>query len=116
MELVLGTFILILVILLAILAIFAYISRDYKKQEIDYYAFFLVGIVWLPIGATLGNHVLSIMGLIFTSIGIFNRSEWDQNRKDWVVLEKAEKKLRIVLISALAVLFISGIGAYMIIT
>ena len=108
-------FILILAILLAMLAVFAYASRDYKKQKIDYYAFFLVGIVWLPIGAVLGNNVLSLMGLIFASLGVIKRSEWEQNRKDWVILDKSEKKLRVVLISALALLFISGVAAHLII-
>ncbi|MCH7850845.1 MAG: hypothetical protein IH845_04345 [Nanoarchaeota archaeon] len=112
MEMIIIALILVLAILLAILAVFAYTSRNYKEQKVDYFAFFLVGIVWLPIGAAIENYVLSVMGLIFASIGVSNRQEWDQNRKDWAILDKDEKKLRTVLISALAILFISGIAAY----
>tara|TARA_Y100000310_G_scaffold261734_1_gene271199 strand:- start:145 stop:423 length:279 start_codon:yes stop_codon:yes gene_type:complete len=91
MEIVVFSYILVLIILLVILAIFAYISRDYQKQEIDYFAFFLIGIVWLIIGATIKNNILALMGFIFGITGFIHRRDWEKNRRDWIRLEKGEK-------------------------
>ena len=65
------TTILLLAILLAALAL-------QKRKGIlpDYYRLFVIGCICLPVGLIIGNHPLSILGLILMGIGRANRDKW----------------------------------------
>ncbi len=43
------------------------------KGSIDYYALFIMGLLWLIIGVPIQNWSLSILGLISLSAGLINR-------------------------------------------
>jgi len=76
--------------LLALFGIIAIIVRIRKgKQPTDYYAFFQMGIIFLPIGIvlslTLDNfsmvNVFTIIGIIYLIIGLSHKKEWKKNQK-----------------------------------
>ncbi|MFC1801529.1 hypothetical protein ACFLZB_03615 [Nanoarchaeota archaeon] len=98
-----------LLILGLILMIVTTVLWRKKKRPIDYFAFFVIGLTWLPIGLAMQNSALWIMGLVFLSIGLINQKKWKKNRRSWKKLSKNEKKIRIVLLVFLGFLVLLGI-------
>ena len=101
--------ILVLVIILAIVAIFV---NKGKKTPPDYYNFFIIGITWIPLGMATKNHAFTIMGLVFMAVGLTNKDKWKQNHKTWSQLDKKEQKVKLIIIAVLGVLFLAGIVVY----
>ena len=77
------------------------ILRRKHKAPVDYYTFFIIGIIWLPIGLATGNPSLWILGLVFMIVGLVHKDKWKKNHKPWNKLDKQEQKLRIIIIIAL---------------
>ena len=103
----------IAIIILALLFIFlAWTIKKGKKRPPDYYTFFWMGIIWLIFGIPFKNYALSAMGLIFTLVGLVNRSKWEENRVRWQELTAEEKKIRMIIMIALGILLIAGIIFY----
>jgi len=96
-------------VLIGVLAILAVYFRRKKKTPPDYYAFYVMGLIWLPIGIPLENYALSAMGLIFMLVGILNKDKWKQNRRDWSKMSKQERKVMSILLISLGVLLLFGI-------
>jgi len=107
--------ILILVIVLAIVAIF--FKKKYKRPT-DYYAFFLIGVIWTIFGIfaffTDKNFTFFILGIIFLIIGLANRDKWKKNRVTWKKLTKPERTLRVWIMTILGILVLVGLIAFFI--
>lgn len=101
--------VLTLVILIIFFVIFLY---KYKKSngqlKPDYYGLFTFGVLWLFLGIPIKNYALSIMGFVFLTIGLANKSKWEKNRKRWSNLTEEQKKIRIFLIIGLGILVLLG--------
>jgi len=104
----------ILVAIIAILAIFIRLHTKKKHRKIDYFSWFVIGIVWLGAGIPLDNYGLSVMGLIFMIIGLANKSKWKANRVRWSDLDKDEKKARTWVFIVLGVLLLFGMVLFLI--
>lgn len=101
----------VLIILLAVVAI---LIRKKHKSPPDYYSFFVMGIIWLPIGIAAGNSALWMMGLAFMAVGLVHKDEWKKNHRPWNKLDKGEQKLRLVVIIALGVLvFLAALAFFL---
>ena len=103
----------ILLLIGSIIAIFATISRRKENRKPNYKAFFIIGVCWLPLGISTGNHVFSIVGLVFMILGITHKKSW-KNQPKWEELSPAEKKVKIALIIFLTLILILGIIFYFI--
>ena len=104
LYLIVGLLILGLIIFIASLKL----KKD-RKIEPDYYTFFLMGLVCMPIGITSGNNALFIMGLVFMALGITNKDKWKQNHRTWKDLDYNERKIHLFLIGFLLLLVVLGI-------
>ena len=73
-------------------------KADNKKRcGTDYYALFLIGIVWLVIGIPTRNTTFFLLGFVFLIIGLTNKQKW-KKRCRWKDLSKKEKINKILLI------------------
>jgi len=97
-----------IVLLLAAIFIARKSSDKYHK---NYKTFFILGIVWLPIGISTDNPGLWILGIIFLSIGLLNRSKW-QDQPKWSELPPDQRKIKLILIAILLVILILGVAAF----
>lgn len=70
------TGILVLLILFLVLR-----TREPQKRETDYRVFFILGIVWFPLGIAMDNSVFFILGLVYMVIGLANRDKWAKKEK-----------------------------------
>ena len=102
----------ILLVVLAVLAIVAF-KFSKKKHKPDYYAFFIIGIIWFPIGVAMKNYALWIMGLVFFILGLANKDKWESNKIKWGKLTKQEKILRVIVIIFLGLLVLAGLGVFL---
>lgn len=102
------TSVLIFVSFLAVLA-----SALKKKGRIDYYSFFSMGIIFIPIGVVIKNYFFSVFGLVLTIIGILNRKKWEKP-KAWYELSPQEKKAKRIVFFILAGFLFLGFALYLI--
>jgi hypothetical protein len=101
--------ILILVIILAVVAIF--VQRKTKRPP-DYRTFFMVGVIWLAIGIPFKSYAMSALGLILAVLGLANRKKWKETSTKWGELTREEKMVKVFLIVVLSVLVIGGLVLY----
>ena len=105
----------VLGILLVIGLAIAVISAILKKREnrnLNFKAFFIIGITWIPIGIATENVVFTFVGLVFLILGVTKKKEW-KNQPKWEELSPAEKKNKIALIVFLSVILLLGIVFYL---
>ena len=102
--------VLFVLLILGILVI-AISLKSKKKRPVDYYALFVMGIIWLPFGIILENYAFLAIGLILTIVGSVNKDKWKKNRMTWDKLDEKEKKFRLVIIIVLSVLVLAGVAA-----
>jgi ABC-type sugar transport system permease subunit len=108
---------LIVVVMIIFGVIIAYLfSRNKKGQKTpDYYAFFIMGLIWFIAGLIFRNSPLGITGAIFILLALFNIKEWKQNEVKWHQLSKFEKRLRIwVLISLIIILIVAFVALFLV--
>lgn len=73
------------IFVLLIFALMVFMSRK-EKKEMDYRLFFMMGVIWLAIGLIYpfvsGQPFelsgLTALGLIFTIVGLANKSRWQK--------------------------------------
>jgi hypothetical protein len=99
-----------------VLGIIALIIKSKKHAPTDYYALFVIGIVWIPVGIALKNYALSSMGIIFAAAGLAHKDSWKNNRRSWRLLSNEEKMLKGVLILITLILLAGGLVYYLIVT
>lgn len=95
-----------MLVIFVILIITKYRNKEYKT---DYYALFILGLVWLVLGLPEKNYSLSTLGLIFLTIGLAKKKEWKSNHRSWSELSPKEKKIKLILIAVVLVMVIAGI-------
>lgn len=103
---------LILVVLLGVL----FIVRRQKGDmpETDYRVFFILGIVWLPLGIATDNPGFWGMGAIFLIVGLANRDKW-QEAPMMSSLTASKSKSQLVVLIGLAVLLTVSLLVYLLI-
>ena len=111
-------------VLIAVIGIAAAVTawkyrKDGKRHKPDYYAFFVMGLIWTVAGAAsmfFSNFSLSglfAMGVIFLIAGIANRGKWKENRKKWSDIYRRQNFIVLVLVAAGVILLVIGIAALM---
>ena len=95
-------------LLILILGIVYIVSIRKKKRPVDYYNFFIMGIIWAGAGIPLKNFALSAMGIIFMILGLVNKDKWKQNRRKWKDLTKGERKITLIIMFLLLLLIVAG--------
>jgi len=62
-------------------------QKSGKKREVNYQAFFIMGISFTPLGTTMmivtenpGMLGLTVMGIIYMIIGLANRDKWEKKK------------------------------------
>ncbi len=103
--------IVIALIVLSILVATIIISRKYQIQP-NFFSFFVIGLIWLPLGLVLRNHFLVIMGAAFLITGLINHKKW-QTRIKWSELPEPVKRMKIFIVIFLAVLVFAGLAFFL---
>ena len=99
-------------VLMILVVVFIWRANQIKRRPVDYYLFFILGIIWLSFGLATETIGLWMPGLIFTIISLFHRSEWKKNRVRWCDFTEEEKRFRRIAIIALTIMFVLGIVVY----
>jgi hypothetical protein len=101
--------VLVLLVLFGIIAII--VAKKGGKKPTDYYAFFIMGITWIPFGifmwfmdrdGTLGIIFLAL-GITYTAIGLAHKKDWKKNKRPPLIKNKLWRWLMIL---GLVVLFV----------
>ena len=108
MELTLIILAVIIILLMLMLVIYRRRTQEVKP---NYLVFFIIGVSWLPIGISTKNPVFTSIGAIFFIIGLAKHKTWQQGPK-WNELSPASKKVKIIAIIALGLLFLAGFVLY----
>ena len=66
----------ILTVLVAAIFIYKYKSGKMQSSEPDYRVFFILGIVWIPVGIAVDMSTFIVLGIVFMAIGLVNRDKW----------------------------------------
>jgi len=107
----------VLIVVLGIVAIF--IKKKYKTPT-DYYALFMIGLIWIIFGAfsffrykDYSFNGLFAIGIIFLMVGLVNKDKWKANHRTWNQLSPAEKKWKHIIIGILGFLVLAGLVVYL---
>ncbi|PIR97646.1 MAG: hypothetical protein COT91_00270 [Candidatus Doudnabacteria bacterium CG10_big_fil_rev_8_21_14_0_10_41_10] len=86
--------------------------KQKEKREPDYYTFFVMGLIWTPVGLLLENmYAFTVMGVVFLIVGLANKDKW-KNRRTWKDLTPTEKKFKYGAIIILGILVLAGLAVY----
>ena len=62
-------------------------KKEGKMKETNYQVFFMIGIIWLPVGVVFMitiNSAIGIafmaMGIVYMAIGLANRDKWEKKK------------------------------------
>lgn len=89
-------------------------KKGQKKMPVDYYTFFIIGIVWVAMGILLGNFGLAAVGVVFMALGLANRSKWKENKECWGCMGPGGKKSVVVAAIILGLLILGGVAVVLI--
>ena len=93
-------------LVLVALAIGAYARCRKEECRPDYRGFFVIGLIWVPLGVvfyiTSGNIAFLGMGVVFLLLGLANKAKW--KARSPLTWGQRKLKLVLVLITALLVL------------
>lgn len=107
-----GVLVSILVGLILLILIFFLIKKNKKiEHKLNYKVFFILGVIWIPIGVSTKNYVFSILGLTFLIIGLVNKDKWKDENK-WSDISPEQKKIKLSIIILLTTLLIIGIATF----
>jgi len=110
--------VLALLILFAIIAVI--FAKKGEKRPTDYYALFVMGVIWLPFGVIirltnddlfLGN-LFMMLGLVYSVLGLAHRKEWKKNHKSWKQMSDKKKKANMIISIGLGILVLIGLVAF----
>jgi len=103
----------LIVILGIMMAIISYKNKGKTKRGPDYYTFFLMGLIWLPIGIfqliTGGSSIFFILSLLFLGIGFSHKKDWKKNHVSFSKFSGNKKKIALAVIMGLSVFVLLGI-------
>ena len=89
-----------------VFAIVAYKRRGELRSELDYRAFFILGISFLPIGIATENPGLWGMGAVFMILGAVNRDKW-RDTPNLSEMEPGKRRIKLIIIGLLTVLLLA---------
>ena len=81
-----------------LIALIAVAVKKRRKADYDYYAVFVMGLVWIVFGLIFRNEPLGLMGVLFVIAGLVHKKEWSP-RRDWDGLSSKEKLMKASIIS-----------------
>jgi hypothetical protein len=96
-------------VLIILLGLIAFVSKK-KKHSPDYKTYFILGVIWLPIGVATGNPGLWILGLVFMALGLANKSKWREHK---VTKEQRKFQLIAIIVGLLTLLVLVGVFLYL---
>jgi hypothetical protein len=99
-------------IILILFAVLFEIMSKKKKRSTDYYALFIIGLLWLALGFSLRSWIFGILGVTFAIAGLMNKNKWKMNRQTWNKLDKKDRVARVINVIFLVILVIVGIIFY----
>lgn len=105
------TLMIVVALIIIGLAIFIAITQKSRKETPNYRSWFFIGLCWIPVGIATKNPAFLAIGAIFTVIGLVNKNKWKEEKK-WSDLTPAEKRLKIILLSVVAILLIAGVVVF----
>ena len=97
-----------IIVLLLISVVWMLFSRR-KKHEIDYYAMFILGVIWVPLSLVQENYIFSSIGLVLAVIGLANKDKWKTNRKSIARMGKGERLIITVVTGLLVLAILAGL-------
>jgi NO-binding membrane sensor protein with MHYT domain len=98
--------IVICVLIIGVLAVFMVNKK--KRHEIDYKAWFVIGIAWIPLGIATNNIGFVGMGAVFMTLGLKNKDKWGKKIK----LSKKQTKQMKWAVLAGVVLLLVGVAVF----
>lgn len=100
------TFIIALVLFFFILfLIYLHIRKEYGNQLTNFKIYFYLGIFFIILGIAIKYIVFDFVGLIFLIVGLANRRKW-RDFEDWQNISSKEKKIKMVIIILLTIIFL----------
>ncbi|MFH1064257.1 MAG: hypothetical protein V1729_04210 [Candidatus Woesearchaeota archaeon] len=97
----------ILFVLVCVLC--GYMIKHRKKNcPADHYSFFLMGLVWVPVGFALDNYFLSALGFVLMVFGLIHKSEWKKNRHCWGKIDAKTRRVVVGLATLVGALVFFG--------
>jgi hypothetical protein len=105
------TAVVILLLIVFALGVLVYKNRKTGMMP-DYRSFFILGVIWMPIGFVADNPAFWIIGLAFIAIGLINRDKWKEARS-WSELSPSERRLKLVMIVVLGALVLLSLALYL---
>ncbi len=84
-------------IAVVVIAVFMVKKGKFKTDEMDYRAYFFIGLTWIPLGLTLKMPAFWGLGLLFMAVGLINYKKWGQPVK----LKKKQQKFMFYAIAGL---------------
>jgi len=97
-----------IIVLLLVAVAWMLFSRK-KKHEIDYYALFILGIMWIPLSLTQDNYAFSSIGLVMAIVGLVNKDKWKTNRRSISKMGKNERLIITTVTGLLVLAVLAGI-------
>lgn len=68
-----------LTMIIALAGVLIFVKRKGDLSTTDYRVFFILGLVWLPMGIATDNYAFTGIGAVFMIVGLANRDKW----QDW---------------------------------
>lgn len=96
---------------IVLLLIFFMILKKKGKKQMNYRAFFIIGITWLPIGIATQNYILAVTGALFLALGLLNKSKW-KDQPTWKELSPEMRRMKLILIGVLTLILVTGVVLY----
>ena len=84
---------------LLVVGVMVYRYRD-EPIEPDYRTFFILGVIWLPLGLGTDNPAFWIIGLAFMAIGLANHAKW-KDAPRWRDLPDHQRRVRLVVLGVI---------------
>jgi heme/copper-type cytochrome/quinol oxidase subunit 2 len=104
----------IIFVTIVVLALFFVIKNKNsgEKIETDYRTLFIIGVTWIPIGIATDNPGFWAVGIAFLIAGLVNKDKWKEQEK-WSELPPEKRRVKMIVIIGITVLFLVGLVAYL---
>jgi len=102
----------IAIALFVLLGFFVFVNKK-GKRTMNYRAFFVIGVTWLPIGIAIQNYVLGVAGACFMVLGLANKKKWKEE-PDWKDMSPEIRRKKLIIMGVLTAVLILGILLFII--
>lgn len=97
-----------IILIIAIIYMILAATGRVSCKGINYRQLFFIGIIWFIAGLPARSGALTVIGLVFMTVGLVNKKKWQEEIK-WQELPSAKKRLKLALVIIL-VLLVLAIG------